>query len=126
MDVSIEYNFRPFKQGTDWERSLEFKTSGVAKDLTGWVAKMTIRTEPHSGGVSILAIDSVTPTANGSTIVISAASGIITLKITDVDSDAFTWETAYYDLKMISPVADGSKEYVPIYGKLTVIPKVTP
>ena len=74
MENTVEYNFRPMVQGTDWERTLEFKTNGVADDLTGWDARMTFRDEPHSGGNIIIDL-TTTPTAQGSVITISASTG---------------------------------------------------
>lgn len=127
MEGTIEYDFKPFKQGIDWSRTIEFKTSGVADDLTGYKAAMTIRSEPHKGGTEYLTITSssdlgTTPTAGGSSIGITAATGLVTLNITDTDTDAFTWKTGYYDLKIIDA---SNNEHVPMYGKITVIPKIT-
>lgn len=124
MENTVEYNFRPMKQGTDWSRTLEFKTNGVADDLTGWDARMTFRDAPHVAGNVIIDL-TTTPTAQGSVITISASTGLVTPFIADVDSDAFELDKIYYDLKMTSPSSDGSLEYVPLFGYLPIIPKVT-
>ena len=125
MENTVEYNFRPMVQGTDWERTIEFKTNGSADDLTGWDARMTFRDEPHEGG-NIITDLTTTPNAHGSVITIAASTGLVTPAITDVDSDDFTLDKLYYDLKMISPSSDGSKEHVPMRGYLPIIRKVTP
>lgn len=122
VDVSSRYDWKPFVQGTDWARTLAFSTGGVATPLTSYHAAMVIRDQPSVSGNILLSIDDVTPTANGSVITINAASGLVTITITDLDTDNFTWMEAYYDLKLTDA---SSKESVPIYGKLTVIPKIT-
>lgn len=124
MDSTIEYNWQPFVQGTDWSRTLVFTVAGAVVPLTDYTAKMSIRDEPHSGGNLIIDL-STTVNANGSVITITGASGWVTLTLTDVDTDLLTREVYYYDLKLTSPVADGSKEIVPIHGKMSIIPKVT-
>jgi hypothetical protein len=124
LENTVTYNFRPMVQGTDWERTLEFKTNGTADDLTGWDAKMTFRDEPHAGGAIVIDL-STTPTAQSSVITITASSGLVTPFISDVDSDGFTQDLLYYDLKMISPSSDGSKEYVPLRGTLPILRKIT-
>lgn len=127
MEGTIEYDWKPFVQGIDWSRTIEFKTSGVVDDLTGYKAAMTIRSEPHKGGTEYLTVTSssdlgTTPTAGGSSIGFTDLLGLLTINITDTDTDAFTWKTGYYDLKIID---NAGKEHVPMYGKMTVIPKIT-
>lgn len=124
MDATAVYNFKPVVQGTDWERTLEFKTNGVANDLTGWDAKMTVRDQPHSGGTEILPL-TTTPNAQGSVLTISASTGLVSIRAVDVDTDLWVNPEYYYDLKLISPSSDGSKEFVPMTGAIPVIPKVT-
>ena len=121
-DTTARYDFKPFKQGVDWTRVIEFKTAGVATPLTDYHARMTIRDEPSISGAELLSINDVTHTANGSLITIVAATGLVSLFISDEDTDSFTWTKAYYDLKLIDASA---KESVPLYGELRVIPKVT-
>jgi len=131
MDVSVRYNFSPFVQGTDWNRTLVFTTAGVAFPLTGYKAIMTIRDEPHSGGNELLTLAS-DPSDNSdnnidSSITITEALGAITLNISDEDSDLFIWKNnkAFYDIKLIAPESGGSGKYVPVYGEMEIIPKVT-
>lgn len=123
-DTTVRYDFKPFKQGADWTRTLEFKSNESAVDLSGYTAKMTIRDKPTVNGAELLTIQTTTPTTNGSVITMDGVNGLITLSITDDDTDGFNWTKAYYDLKLISGDSDAI-ESVPIYGELTVIPKVT-
>lgn len=123
-ESTIRYDFKPFKQGADWERTLEFKTAGVANDLTGYKAYMTIRDEPHVGGNQLLGICSTAATANGSVITITGSLGLVTLFMSDTDTDSFNWTKGYYDLKLVGPTP-GFRETVPIYGEITVIPHIT-
>ena len=124
MESTGYYNFQPTVQGTDWERTLEFKTNGVADDLTSWDAKATFRDKPNLGGAIVIDL-TTTPNAQGSCLVISASTGLVTFRIVDVDSDGFGQDVLYWDLKMIGPPADGSKESVPIRGTLPIIRKIT-
>jgi len=131
MDVSVRYNFKPFVQGADWNRTLVFTTGGVAVPLTGYRAIMTIRDEPHSGGTELLTLASASSDNSAgnldSSITITEAEGILTLKISDEDSDLFIWKNnkAYYDVKLYEPASDGGEVHVPVYGDLEIIPKVT-
>ena len=122
---TIVYHFRPFVQGTDWSRTLTFTTAGVADVLTSYTARMVVRDKPHQGGNIILDI-STTPNTNGSSIVITGASGLVTINLTDLDTDLLTMDTAYYDLKLTSPSGSGYLERVPITGTLSIIRKITP
>jgi len=124
MESTAYYDFKPMVQGTDWERTLEFKTNDVADNLTDWDAKATFRDKPNLGGAIIIAL-TTTPNAQGSVIVISASTGLVTFRIVDVDSDAFAQDILYWDLKMIGPAAGGSKESVPIRGTLPIIRQIT-
>ena len=124
MESTAYYDFEPMVQGTDWERTLEFKTNGVADDLTDWDAHATFRDKPNIGGAIVIDL-TTTPNAQGSVIVISASTGLVTFRIVDVDSDSFAQDVLYWDLKMTGPPADGSKESVPIRGTLPVIRKIT-
>lgn len=85
---------------------------------------MTIRDKPTMNGAELLTIQTSISTTNGSSINIDGPNGLVTLVITDLDTDAFNWTKAYYDIKLISGDGDAI-ESVPLYGELTVIPKVT-
>jgi len=115
------YNWNPFKQGTDWSRSVTFKTNGVEDTLTGWTAKFTVRDEDNTGGALILDI-STTVNANGSIITITG--GVVTITLSDVDTDLLIFNTYYYDLKLISTAGTGSKEDTPLTGTLTILRNV--
>lgn len=89
--LPITYDIE-MKQGAKWTLTLELTTDGVAKSLTGYSAKMEIR--PGENASEILETLSTT----GGEIVITAATGTITLTLTKSETDALNFHRAIYDL----------------------------
>lgn len=111
------YNFIPFYQGDTWSATLTVKDSNdVAKDLTGYTAKMEIRLGP---GTPILATLATTP---GTGIVITAATGVITLSMTATVSAALTFKKAKYSLKLTS---SGGAVTTILQGDFEIYPRIT-
>lgn len=93
LDITIE-------QGVDFDLPCWWKDENeTAIDLTGWTARMHIRDR-----YNVALLHELT-TENGG-IAIVAVDGKITLSISAIDSDAFTWRYGKYDLEMIDGVGD--------------------
>lgn len=102
-------------QGATFSAIFTVKTgAGVAWDLTGWTARMTIR--DAKGGTSLLSLT----TAN-SRITLGGAAGTVTLTISATDTAAITWTRGVYDLELVN----GSTVYRILEGVITVNEEVT-
>lgn len=90
LDIVVE-------QGATFDVTLTWKDSaGDPIDITGYSARMDIRANIDED----TAIHSMT-SANGD-IVLGDAAGTIQLLITAADTEAFDFQTAVYDLELIS------------------------
>lgn len=77
-------------------------------DMTGYTATMTIK--DRVGGTVLLTLSSPS-----SGIVIDNNAKTITITMTSVQTEAFTWKSAVYDLDLVSPSAIETVLYI---GKL--------
>lgn len=75
--------------------------AGVAIDLTGYGARMQFRSSPSSTSV-LLELS----TDNGG-LVITAATGKISMVLTEALAQAITWRRAVYDMELIPPSGEG-------------------
>jgi hypothetical protein len=112
LDLTIE-------QGATFRHQLQVKqgdgTGAPAADLTGYTARMQIRTEVGSPNILI----SLT-TENGR-ITITPLTGLIDLQISATDTAALAFEVAAYDLELVSA---GVVTRL-VQGKVKLSPEVT-
>ena len=87
---------------------------GRPVNLTGWSAKLQMRTAP---GETVL-LEMSSP-SNGITV---GANGVINLYLTDEQTGAIQWSSASYDLVLANP--DG-EEWRLVEGRVTVSPSIT-
>ena len=103
-------------QGATFDVTLTYKDSaGAAIDLTGYTARMHFRTK-KSDASSLFELD----TTNGR-ITLGGAAGTIRLLIDAVDTAAFSWAKALYDLELVN----GSVVSRILEGKVAVSKEVT-
>lgn len=88
----------------------------VVTDLTGYTARMQIRSDITSDTI----LFSLT-TENGG-ITIGDAAGTVDYYISDTDTSAIDWDSAVYDTELIAPSGDVRRYF---YGAVVVSPEVT-
>jgi len=103
------------EQGATFAKSFTWKEGGVAKNLTGYTARMKARPSITSDTVIIDA-----STANGK-ITIDPLLGVIELTISATETAAMTFTTAVYDLELVS----GAVVTRLVQGTLTLSREVT-
>ena len=84
------------EQGATYSQVVTYKESGVAVNLTGYTARMQVRSTLESASTVV-----ELTTANGR-IALGGAAGTITLTISATDSAALTAGRGVYDLELIS------------------------
>ena len=84
------------EQGATFSQLVTYKESGVAVNLTGYTARMQVRSTLESA-TSVVELT----TANGR-IALGGAAGTITLTISATDSAALTAGRGVYDLELVS------------------------
>lgn len=108
-------------QGATFLVNLEWQTAtNTPIDLSGYSARMQIRSEHSSSNVLI-----ELTTANGRIALNTPTTGGIQLKITAADAEAISWSSGVYDLELIHTV--GAEQVVDniLYGNVTVRKNVT-
>ena len=103
------------EQGATFAKSFTWKEGGVAKDLTGYTARMKARPSITSDTVLIDA-----STANGK-ITIDPLVGVIEVTVSATETAAMTFTTAVYDLELVS----GAVVTRLVQGTLTLSREVT-
>lgn len=85
------------EQGSTFSHTLTWKDSaGVAIDLTGYTARMTIRED------TVDETEIISLTTENSRITLGGVAGTIALTITAADTDALEFTDALYDLELVS------------------------
>ena len=115
--LPITYDIEMY-QGAKWTMTLALSTDGVAKSLTGFSAKMEIR--PNALSAEIL--ESLTSPTGG--IVITAATGQITLTLTKSETDALNFNRAVYDI-FLRDGADATADVSLLAGEVLLHKRVT-
>lgn len=93
--AAVKYNFE-IEQGTTFTKPMVWKSNGVVVNLTGYTARMQIRSSIASDQV-LLEL-----TTENDRIVITPLTGTITLKL-DADTTAeIDWIKGVYDLEAVS------------------------
>ena len=103
-------------QGSTFTRTLVYKVDGTAVDLTGYTARMQVRKSVTDSTV-LLSL-----TTDNSTIVITGATGTVTLTVPATTMAAVAAGSWVYDLEIVS---GGSVVTRLIEGKFVVTPEVT-
>lgn len=104
------------KQGSTFRKPFQWIAGGTPVDMTGWTARMQIRPEVDSDSV----IAELT-TENGG-ITIEPLEGKISLFLSDVETGAFSFESAVYDIELVDQAGDVHRD---IEGKIKLSPEVT-
>ena len=84
------------EQGATYSQVVTYKESGVAVNLTGYTARMQVRSTLESATTVV-----ELTTANGR-IALGGAAGTITLTISATDTAALTAGRGVYDLELVS------------------------
>jgi hypothetical protein len=104
-------------QGATYTLAITYKDSaGAAINLTNYTAAMQLRLS-YDASTPVLSLSSP---SNG--IVITGASGLISITITDTQTAALAANTFFYDLEITSPTSVKTRL---IQGVATVSPEVT-
>ena len=104
------------KQGATFRKPFQWNAGGSPVDMTGWTARMQIRPEVDS---EIVIADLTTE--NGG-ITIEPLEGKINLYLSDVETSAFGFESAVYDIELVDQSGDVHRD---IEGKIKLSPEVT-
>lgn len=110
LDFTIE-------QGAVFERTITIRDSGVVRDLTGYDARMQIRSA-YSSTTTILSLT----TENGR-ITIDEDANTISLFISAEDTEDLSFSAARYDLELIRPSDDEIERL--LAGNVTLSLEVT-
>ena len=84
------------EQGATFSQLVTYKESGVAVNLTGYTARLQVRSTLESASTIV-----ELTTANGR-IALGGAAGTITLTISATDTAALTAGRGVYDLELVS------------------------
>ncbi len=125
--VPAKFDFT-LPQGTTFKKSMTYwldKKAGIAKDLTGYTARMQIRTfrprlkvtEPPPEDLLLMELS----TANARIKLGNAKHNII-WTIALADTNAINWDLGSYDMELTSPANEVDRL---LYGTVTVTPQVT-
>lgn len=107
-------------KGSTFSQLLQWKTGEppVAVDLTGFKARMQIRKTASSTEI----LDSLT-TENSRITIYAPTEGRIRFDISAAQSSAYEFNTAMYDLELVS--ADNQTVYRILQGSVSAVPEVT-
>jgi hypothetical protein len=82
-------------QGQTWDTTIEWSADGNPVNLTGWTARMMLRTTAEAA--------SPTVSLSTATSTMTASNGVIGLSYSAVSSAAITAATYLYDLEVVNP-----------------------
>ena len=106
------------EQGATWSRTVVWKdAAGLPIDLTGYSARMQIRST-RQGGTALVSLTS--SPAGG--ITITPAEGKIVLRVEAAETTTLTPGTAFYDLEVVSGAGEVTRL---LEGGVTISPEVT-
>ncbi len=106
--MSAVYNFQntarfrsAVEQGATFRRRLTLKNDdGTAIDLSGYTARMQVRTTANAASIVI------SLTTENSRIAVDGAAGTVTLILTPAETDALPADAYVYDLELVSGTGD--------------------
>lgn len=99
-----------------WNAVLKNGVPAVVTDLTGYTARMQIRSELESPTVL------VTLTTENGGITLGGVLGTIDLYLSAAATALFAWDSGVYDFEFIAPGGDVIRY---LYGAVSVSPEVT-
>lgn len=109
-------------QGATLDRTLTYKTSaGAPIDITGWTARMQIRSRP---GGALYATLASTGEVDG-TITLGGVAGTIRLLVAAGVTSGWTFRSAYYDLELTNPAISPALVRRLLYGPFVLSREVT-
>jgi hypothetical protein len=113
VDICIE-------KGATFDSTLTWKIGdpSLAKDLTGYTARMQIRSNIDDTTI----LHEMTTEDGG--VILGGVLGTIDLYISDTDTSAFTWAEAVYDLELIDAGNTGFVRRF-VYGDVETTDEVT-
>lgn len=116
MSTVAKYDFT-IKQGETWTLTFVVQDdNGVAKDLTGYNAKMQIRNKP---GGDVYATLQTTP---GTGITVNGSAGSVTLTLAAAVTDLLNFQRGVYDIYLTSGAGVVT---IPFEGDVIINPRVT-
>jgi hypothetical protein len=83
-------------QGQTWDTTLLWEAGGDPVDLTGWTARMMLRTTAEAASPTV-SLSTATSTMT------AASNGVIGLSYSAISSAAITAATYLYDLEVVNP-----------------------
>jgi hypothetical protein len=102
-------------QGASFDRTLTWKIDGLAVNLTGYTARMQVRTT-YSSATTALSLTS------GSGITLGGAAGTILIEISATTTSGLTEGQYVYDLELVSSTGSVTRL---VEGTFIVDPEVT-
>lgn len=119
--MSGRYTFT-HDQGATLDRTLTYKTdAGVPIDITGWTARMQIRS--RAGG-TLYATLATAGTVDG-TITLGGTAGTIRLLVAAGVTSLWTFRSGYYDLELTNPAIDPALVRRLLHGPFVLSREVT-
>ena len=83
-------------QGQTWDTEIVWESDGTAVDLTGWTARMMLRTTTEAASPTV-SLSTATSTMT------ALSNGTIGLSYSAISSAAITAATYLYDLEVVNP-----------------------
>ena len=83
-------------QGQTWDDEFLWEANGTAVDLTGWTARMMLRTTAEAASPTV-SLSTATSTMT------ALSNGIIGLSYSAISSSTITAATYLYDLEVVNP-----------------------
>lgn len=109
-------------KGDDWDDAFQIKDSGIARDLTGYTARMYVKANYSDPDPPVVALT----TTNGRLVIranqTTTGKGYIDMAVTNIVSAALSPGSYVYDLEIIN-AANKVKKY--IRGKFTIVIEAT-
>lgn len=98
---AIQYDIT-VEQGANYTKAWTYcEADGITPvDLTGWSARMSLREGYADDGNAVVLALTSSPAAG---ITITAASGLITIRMTATETQALTSDKLRYDLELVDP-----------------------
>lgn len=111
------YHFT-IEQGAYFERTITVSDNGVARNLTGYIARLQVRTS-YQDATPVVDLT----TENGGITITTPLEGQLVVRMTAAATAALTgWTNGFYDLELVP--LDGKVDRL-LQGKVTLSPEVT-
>jgi hypothetical protein len=107
------------ERGATFRKVFTYKIDNVAVNLTGYTARMKIRSKPLNVASELLSL--TTPEGVGG-IVLGGSAGTIVVTLDDNTTADLSWSRGVYDLELVSAGGDVKRL---LEGSVIVRPEVT-